>query len=212
MDQLVFLNDIDVGWWPSLAALAAVWLAHLGAQHARKVYGHYGQIIAHCGLTGHATAKRLLEASGLSHLSVIRTSRPDQYHAGRHEIQLNSEDDTRALGRRLAQCLPSQCVVALNGTLGAGKTRLVRAFAEALDELDLSETTPMAALNILWEWKQTLAAGEGGETGWRRHTGRRGIGVRPCGRSWRRDRHRRRACRAADRSCLAAADRHGRSR
>lgn len=47
------------------------------------------------------------------------------------EITLQSESDTEQLGRQLAECLPEQCIVLLNGTLGAGKTRLVRAFATA---------------------------------------------------------------------------------
>ncbi len=78
------------GWSSSCVALGAVWVAHWGTQHAQRMYGQYGKVIARCGLTGQAAAKRLLAASGLSHLKVIRTSRPDQYHAGRHEIQLNS--------------------------------------------------------------------------------------------------------------------------
>ena len=41
------------------------------------------------------------------------------------------EADTARLGRALAAALPKQCVVALNGTLGAGKTRLVQALAIA---------------------------------------------------------------------------------
>lgn len=42
-----------------------------------------------------------------------------------------SESDTDRLGRALAACLPDGTVVALCGPLGAGKTRLVQAFAEA---------------------------------------------------------------------------------
>jgi tRNA threonylcarbamoyladenosine biosynthesis protein TsaE len=42
-----------------------------------------------------------------------------------------NEDATARLGRKLAELLPTSCVVALNGTLGAGKTRLVQALAEA---------------------------------------------------------------------------------
>jgi tRNA threonylcarbamoyladenosine biosynthesis protein TsaE len=43
-----------------------------------------------------------------------------------------SEADTDALGAALAEFLPGGCTVALSGTLGAGKTRLVQAVAEAL--------------------------------------------------------------------------------
>jgi tRNA threonylcarbamoyladenosine biosynthesis protein TsaE len=43
-----------------------------------------------------------------------------------------SEQDTRRLGVALAECLPAGTTVALVGTLGAGKTRLVQALAVAL--------------------------------------------------------------------------------
>jgi tRNA threonylcarbamoyladenosine biosynthesis protein TsaE len=43
----------------------------------------------------------------------------------------NSEADTERLGQAFAAVLPSGTVVALIGTLGAGKTRLVQAFAAA---------------------------------------------------------------------------------
>jgi tRNA threonylcarbamoyladenosine biosynthesis protein TsaE len=44
-----------------------------------------------------------------------------------------SEADTARLGRALAAELPEGSVVALHGTLGAGKTRLVQAVAAAWD-------------------------------------------------------------------------------
>ena len=43
-----------------------------------------------------------------------------------------SEDDTARLGRALADALPEGCAVALNGMLGAGKTRLVKSIVAAL--------------------------------------------------------------------------------
>ncbi|HEY2762337.1 MAG TPA: tRNA (adenosine(37)-N6)-threonylcarbamoyltransferase complex ATPase subunit type 1 TsaE [Pirellulales bacterium] len=43
-----------------------------------------------------------------------------------------NENGTRALGKALAASLPETALVALNGPLGAGKTRLVQAVAEAL--------------------------------------------------------------------------------
>jgi tRNA threonylcarbamoyladenosine biosynthesis protein TsaE len=46
-------------------------------------------------------------------------------------IQLRNLQHTDCLGRILAQILPSGTTIALNGTLGAGKTRLVKAFAIA---------------------------------------------------------------------------------
>lgn len=44
---------------------------------------------------------------------------------------LVDETATRSLGARLAELLPDGAVVALNGPLGAGKTRLVQGLAEA---------------------------------------------------------------------------------
>lgn len=46
-------------------------------------------------------------------------------------ISLANEDATRALGARLSGLLPSGSVIALNGTLGAGKTRFVQGLALA---------------------------------------------------------------------------------
>jgi tRNA threonylcarbamoyladenosine biosynthesis protein TsaE len=43
----------------------------------------------------------------------------------------NDEADTERLGQALAEVIPGGTVVALIGTLGAGKTRLVQAFAAA---------------------------------------------------------------------------------
>ncbi len=50
-----------------------------------------------------------------------------------HEITITlaNEDATRSLGARLAGMLPPGSVIALNGTLGAGKTRFVQGLALA---------------------------------------------------------------------------------
>ncbi len=48
------------------------------------------------------------------------------------EVELESEIDTEALGRALADCAVPGLVIGLIGPLGAGKTRLARAIAEAL--------------------------------------------------------------------------------
>ena len=47
------------------------------------------------------------------------------------EFNANNEADTERLGRALASASPGGTVIALIGTLGAGKTRLVQAFAAA---------------------------------------------------------------------------------
>jgi tRNA threonylcarbamoyladenosine biosynthesis protein TsaE len=46
-------------------------------------------------------------------------------------FESSSEADTKRLGHALAAVLPPGAVVALHGPLGAGKTRLVQAIAEA---------------------------------------------------------------------------------
>lgn len=54
-----------------------------------------------------------------------------------------SEADTARLGAALAECVPAGSVVALDGPLGAGKTRLVQAWAAALgiDPRDVASPT-----------------------------------------------------------------------
>lgn len=49
----------------------------------------------------------------------------------RHPINIENEAAMQAFGSRLANLLPAGTVVALSGTLGAGKTRLVQAVAAA---------------------------------------------------------------------------------
>ena len=48
------------------------------------------------------------------------------------EIELASEEETARLGRAIADLVEPGTVIGLVGPLGAGKTRLVRAIAEAL--------------------------------------------------------------------------------
>ena len=57
--------------------------------------------------------------------------------------EANNEAATVSLGAALAEALPDGAVVALCGTLGAGKTRLVQAIAEAsgVDRADVVSPT-----------------------------------------------------------------------
>lgn len=57
-----------------------------------------------------------------------------------------SELETEKLGRALAESLPRGTTVALIGTLGAGKTRLVQAFAAALGVSRKDATSPTFVL------------------------------------------------------------------
>jgi tRNA threonylcarbamoyladenosine biosynthesis protein TsaE len=51
--------------------------------------------------------------------------------AARWIVEVASEAETTRLGQALAAALPASAVIALHGPLGAGKTRLVQAAAEA---------------------------------------------------------------------------------
>ncbi|PHS12987.1 MAG: tRNA (adenosine(37)-N6)-threonylcarbamoyltransferase complex ATPase subunit type 1 TsaE [Blastopirellula sp.] len=55
----------------------------------------------------------------------------------------NNESDTEQLGQALADVLPDSTVISLCGTLGAGKTRLVKAVAQAcgIDPQQVSSPT-----------------------------------------------------------------------
>ena len=57
-----------------------------------------------------------------------------------------SEDDTRRLGQALAEVLSPGTVVALSGTLGSGKTRLVQAVARSLGVPQESVLSPTFVL------------------------------------------------------------------
>jgi tRNA threonylcarbamoyladenosine biosynthesis protein TsaE len=61
-------------------------------------------------------------------------------------LTLQNEEDTERLGRALAGVLPPGTVVALIGTLGAGKTRLVQAVATALGVPPGDVTSPTFVL------------------------------------------------------------------
>ena len=61
-------------------------------------------------------------------------------------IELHNEHDTERFGAALAEVLPAGTVVALVGTLGAGKTRLVQAVAAALGVPRDAVTSPTFVL------------------------------------------------------------------
>lgn len=61
-------------------------------------------------------------------------------------VTLASEAETERLAAWLSSNLPRRCLVALEGTLGAGKTRLVRAFAEACGVPAAQVTSPTFTL------------------------------------------------------------------
>ena len=64
------------------------------------------------------------------------------------EITTNSEDETRELGRRIGKLLEPGCVIALNGTLGAGKTRLTQGIGVGLDVPAESIVSPTFTLCV----------------------------------------------------------------
>jgi tRNA threonylcarbamoyladenosine biosynthesis protein TsaE len=62
------------------------------------------------------------------------------------KLSIQSIADTDRLGALLAECLPAGATVSLVGTLGAGKTRLVQAVAEALGAPRDAVTSPTFVL------------------------------------------------------------------
>lgn len=61
-------------------------------------------------------------------------------------FESQNEQQTDLLGESLAAVLQSGCVIALNGPLGAGKTRLVRALCRALGIDDTQVNSPTFVL------------------------------------------------------------------
>ena len=58
----------------------------------------------------------------------------------------DSEAATSEIGRRLAACLPNGVTIGLNGTLGAGKTRLVQAIGAACGVAEGTVVSPTFTL------------------------------------------------------------------
>ena len=56
-------------------------------------------------------------------------------------FETHSEEETIALGRKIAQELPRRCVVLLIGNLGAGKTTLAKGILSGLGAADPEEVT-----------------------------------------------------------------------
>ena len=72
----------------------------------------------------------------------------------RHSIPVASEAETVALAGALARLLPPGTVLALNGTLGAGKTRFVQALAAAVGVADRTVVSPTFVL--VQEYRATV--------------------------------------------------------
>lgn len=75
-----------------------------------------------------------------------------------HEFQYEVDDarDTEALGAALGRTLPAGSVVALKGTLGAGKTYLVGAIASALGVDRSSVVSPTFVLVNQYHGQRTI--------------------------------------------------------
>ena len=65
------------------------------------------------------------------------------------EIITNSELETEAVGEKLGVCIPDNCVVAMFGDLGAGKTAFVRGLARGMG-IDMRVSSP--TFNIVNEY------------------------------------------------------------
>lgn len=72
------------------------------------------------------------------------------------EFELLDEAGTAALGHALAEVLPTSAVIGLNGPLGAGKTRLVQAVAEASGVDRRTVTSPTFVLVQEYHGRRTI--------------------------------------------------------
>lgn len=72
------------------------------------------------------------------------------------EFTARDEGDTETLGRVLADSLPERMTVALCGTLGSGKTRLVQALAAACDIPRETVVSPTFVLCHEYRGRRTL--------------------------------------------------------
>jgi tRNA threonylcarbamoyladenosine biosynthesis protein TsaE len=70
--------------------------------------------------------------------------------------EAKNETETAALGAALAEVLPPGATVALSGTLGAGKTRLAQAIAEALGIERGNVVSPTFVLAQEYHGRRTL--------------------------------------------------------
>lgn len=68
----------------------------------------------------------------------------------------SSEVDTEALGHALAEVVPPGTVIALSGTLGAGKTRLVKSLAAGLGVPAEEVISPTFVIMQRYEGTKTL--------------------------------------------------------
>ncbi len=68
----------------------------------------------------------------------------------------SSEADTEALGHALAEVVPPGTVIALSGTLGAGKTRLVKSLAAGLGVPAEEVISPTFVIMQRYEGTKTL--------------------------------------------------------
>jgi tRNA threonylcarbamoyladenosine biosynthesis protein TsaE len=74
----------------------------------------------------------------------------------RFEFSASDEAATARLGRALAAVLPETATIALHGTLGAGKTRLVQALAAGCGVDPTSVTSPTFVLCQIYHGSRTL--------------------------------------------------------
>lgn len=72
------------------------------------------------------------------------------------QFPIPDEAATQLFGQALAKCLPDQAVIALNGPLGAGKTRLVQAVAQAVGIPKPDVTSPTFVLIQEYEGETSI--------------------------------------------------------
>ncbi len=76
--------------------------------------------------------------------------------SSRIEFQTASEDETKAIGRRLGELLSPGALVALDGDLGSGKTRFVQGIAQGLGISPDEVSSPTFVLCHVYHGRLTL--------------------------------------------------------
>lgn len=72
------------------------------------------------------------------------------------QVSIPNEEAMDRLGQALAQSITGRCTVLLEGTLGAGKTRLVRAYAVACGIASTNVTSPTFTLWQTYNGTRTI--------------------------------------------------------
>src|SRR5688572_11645296 len=82
---------LATSWLPLAAALLAAAIVQAASQHWQRTLAGQEGLLPRCGLAGHLVARRLLDACGLSKVTIQRTDDRDRYDSLQREVELSSQ-------------------------------------------------------------------------------------------------------------------------